>query len=98
VLYADKTPDLQIVEKIPDDDKFSECAVRFQFSHPGSAPMLIVNIPENLSDKIKEFAKHACQTPEEYVVEMIEKIIARKSADDEAAYLSTSGKKPPAVG
>ncbi len=27
VLYAGKTPDLQIVEKDPDDDKFIECAV-----------------------------------------------------------------------
>ena len=54
--------------------------------------MLIVNILENLSDKINEFAKPACQTPEEYVVEMIEEMIAHKSADDETAYLSTSEK------
>lgn len=54
--------------------------------------MLIVNIPESLSDKINEFANQACQTPEEYVVEMIEEMIAHKSAYDETAYLSKSEK------
>ena len=62
------------------------------FYYPGGAHMLIVNIPENLSDKIKESAKQACQSPEAYVVEMIEEMIAHKSADDETAYLWKSEK------
>jgi hypothetical protein len=52
--------------------------------------MLIVNIPEALTNTIQKFAKQACQTPEEYVVELIEERIAHESAYNETAYLSKS--------
>lgn len=52
--------------------------------------MLIVNIPEELTNRIQEFAQQARQTPEEYVVELIEERIAHESAYNETAYLSKS--------
>ena len=52
--------------------------------------MLTVNIPNRLTGKINEFAKLFCQTPEEYLIEIIEERIAHDSAYRETAYLAKS--------
>lgn len=55
-----------------------------------SVDMLTVNVPEKLSGKINEIAKVFCQTPEEFVIELLEERIAHDSAYQETAYLSAS--------
>ncbi|MDM8523172.1 hypothetical protein QUF80_07360 [Desulfococcaceae bacterium HSG8] len=52
--------------------------------------MLTVNVPEKLTGRINEFAKLVCQTPEEYVIELIEERIEHDSAYNETAYLAKS--------
>ena len=52
--------------------------------------MLTVNVPERLTDIINEMAKQFCQTPEEYVIEMIEERLVHQSAYRETAYLAAS--------
>ena len=49
-----------------------------------------INIPDKLINKINEFAKTACQTPEEYIIELIEERLEHKSAYDETTYLAKS--------
>ena len=52
--------------------------------------MLIVAIPEKLINRIYEFSGLFCQTPEEYIIELIEDRIEHKSAYNETAYLAKS--------
>ena len=52
--------------------------------------MLTVNVPEKLTPMINEIARLACQTPEEYLIEIIEERIAHDSAYKETAYLAES--------
>ncbi|MCP4110423.1 MAG: hypothetical protein GY749_33705 [Desulfobacteraceae bacterium] len=52
--------------------------------------MLTVNVPDKLTGKINEIARLACQTPEEYIIELIEKRIEHDSAYNETAYLAES--------
>ncbi len=52
--------------------------------------MLTVNVPDNLTGKINKIARLACQTPEEYVIELIEERIEHNSAYNETAYLAES--------
>ncbi len=52
--------------------------------------MLTINIPDRLTNKINEFAKQDCQTPEEYLIEFIEERIENVSAYEETAYLAKS--------
>ncbi len=52
--------------------------------------MLTVNIPDRLSNKINEFAGQVCQTPVEYIIELIEERIEHDSAYKETAYLAKS--------
>ncbi|MCP4648539.1 MAG: hypothetical protein GY853_00480 [PVC group bacterium] len=52
--------------------------------------MLQINISNSLTNKISEFAKIAHQTPEEYIVELIEKQVEYDSAYQETAYLAKS--------
>jgi hypothetical protein len=52
--------------------------------------MLTVNVPDKLTDKINEFARAGCQTPEEYLIELIEERIEHDSAYNETAYLAES--------
>jgi len=52
--------------------------------------MLTVNIPDKLTDKINEFARLVCQTPVEYIIELIEERIDHDSAYNETAYLAKS--------
>ncbi|MCP4104902.1 MAG: hypothetical protein GY749_05105 [Desulfobacteraceae bacterium] len=52
--------------------------------------MLTVNVPDKLTGKINEIAKLACQTPEEYIIELIEERIEHDSAYNETAYLAES--------
>jgi predicted DNA-binding protein len=52
--------------------------------------MLTVNVPNKLSGRINEMAKLCCQTPEEYLIEIIEERIAHDSAYQETAYLAES--------
>lgn len=54
--------------------------------------MLTVTIPDRLTDKINEFAGLFCQTPEEYLIELIEERIEHDSAYSETAYLARSEK------
>ncbi len=54
--------------------------------------MLTVNIPNNLTNKINEVAGLFCQTPEEYIVELITERIEHDSAYNETAYLAKSEK------
>lgn len=53
--------------------------------------MLTVNVPEKLSGIINEMAKEFSQTPEEYVIELIEERLEHQSAYLETAY--TEGSK-----
>ena len=52
--------------------------------------MISVNVPNKLSDKINEIARLVCQTPEEYILELIEERIEHDSAYKETAYLAES--------
>lgn len=54
--------------------------------------MLTVTIPDKLTDKINEFAAFFCQTPEEYIIELIQERIEHDSAYNETAYLAKSEK------
>ncbi len=47
--------------------------------------MLTVNVPDKLTGKINEIARLACQTPEEYIIELIEERIEHDSAYNETA-------------
>ena len=52
--------------------------------------MITVNVPDKLSGKINEIAKLFCQTPEEYILELIEERVEHDSAYKETSYLSES--------
>ena len=52
--------------------------------------MITINVPEKLSGKINEIARLVCQTPEEYILELIEERIEHDSAYKETAYLAES--------
>lgn len=52
--------------------------------------MLVIHVPDKLSGKINEMAKQVCQTPEEYILELIEERIEHDSAYRETAYLAKS--------
>ena len=52
--------------------------------------MLTVNVPDRLTDKINGFARIVCQTPEEYLIELIEERIEHDSTYNETAYLAKS--------
>ncbi len=52
--------------------------------------MLTVNIPDKLTGKINEIARLVCQTPEEYIIELIEERIEHDSAYNETAWLAES--------
>ncbi len=52
--------------------------------------MITVNVPDKLSGKINEIARLVCQTPEEYILELIEERIEHDSAYKETAYLAES--------
>jgi len=52
--------------------------------------MLCVSFPDQLSTKINQLAGIFCQTPEKFVIEMVEERIQHDSAYQETAYLSHS--------
>lgn len=52
--------------------------------------MITVNVPDKLSGKINEIAKLFCQTPEEYILELIEERVEHDSAYKETSYLAGS--------
>lgn len=52
--------------------------------------MITINIPDELQNKISNFAMLACQTPEQAVLEIIEERINHKSAYEETEYLMKS--------
>lgn len=52
--------------------------------------MITINVPDKLSGKINEIARLVCQTPEEYVLELIEERIEHDSAYKETSYLAES--------
>lgn len=52
--------------------------------------MLQINIPDRLTNIISEFAAIVNQTPEEYIIELIEERIDHDSAYRETAYLAKS--------
>lgn len=52
--------------------------------------MLTINVPEKLTAKINEIARMFCQTPQEYLIELIEERIDHDSSYKETAYLSES--------
>ncbi|MFQ5900317.1 MAG: hypothetical protein ACE5IH_02040 [Thermodesulfobacteriota bacterium] len=52
--------------------------------------MITVNIPDDLQNKLTNFAILAGQTPEQAVLEIIEERIDHQSAYDETAYLMKS--------
>ncbi|MDM8565888.1 hypothetical protein QUF74_09570 [Candidatus Halobeggiatoa sp. HSG11] len=52
--------------------------------------MLQINIPDKLTNKVNKFAEIASQTPEEYIVELIEERIEHNSAYQETTYLAKS--------
>ena len=54
--------------------------------------MLVLNIPDKLTNKINKFAKLVCQTPEEFIIKLIEKSIAHDNTDNETDYLAKSKK------
>ncbi len=54
--------------------------------------MLTVTIPDRLTDKINEVAGLFCQTPEEYIIELIEERLEHNIAYIETAYLAKSEK------
>jgi predicted transcriptional regulator len=52
--------------------------------------MLTVNVPERLTGRINEIARFFCQTPEEYLNELIAERIEHDSAYKETDYLAKS--------
>ncbi len=52
--------------------------------------MLTINVPEKLTGRINELARRVCQTPEEYLIELIEERIEHDSDYDETAHLAKS--------
>ncbi len=52
--------------------------------------MLILNIPDELTNRINEFAHIVCQTPEEFIIELIQERIDHDSAYSETDYLAKS--------
>ncbi len=53
VLFTSKTPNLSIVEKDPDDDKFIECAVALNSKHIISGDKALREIKDYMGIKIK---------------------------------------------
>ncbi|MBF0257935.1 MAG: hypothetical protein HQK62_03685 [Desulfamplus sp.] len=53
--------------------------------------MFNISIPEKLSIRINEFAEIFSQTPEEFVLELLEERLDHDSAYKETDYLSQSG-------
>lgn len=52
--------------------------------------MLTLTIPDKFTDKINEFARLVCKTPEEFIIELIQERIDHDSAYRETAYLAKS--------
>ncbi len=52
--------------------------------------MITVNVPNKLAGKINEISRLFCQTPEEYIIELIEERIEHDSAYKETDYLAES--------
>jgi hypothetical protein len=52
--------------------------------------MMVIHVPDKLSGKINEMAEQVCQTPEEYILEIIAERIEYDSAYRETAYLAKS--------
>lgn len=52
--------------------------------------MITVNVPDKLSGKINEIAMSVCQTPEEYILELLEERVEHNSAYKETSYLAES--------
>lgn len=52
--------------------------------------MLTVNVPDKLTGKINQIARMVSQTPEEYILEILEERIAHDWAYRETAYLAES--------
>jgi hypothetical protein len=56
----------------------------------GDKQMLNVTIPDTLSLKINELAGLACQTPEQFIIELLEKLVELDGGYKETAYLAES--------
>jgi hypothetical protein len=52
--------------------------------------MLTITVPDRLTGRINEIAGFFCQTPEEYINELIAEQIEHDSAYKETAYLAKS--------
>ena len=52
--------------------------------------MLTVTVPDRLTEKINEIARLFCQTPEEYINELIAERVEHDSSYRETAYLAKS--------
>ncbi len=49
-----------------------------------------VTIPDNLINRISKIAGRVCQTPEEFILELVQERVDHDSAYSETAYLSKS--------
>lgn len=52
--------------------------------------MSSVTIPDNLINRIAKIAGRVCQTPEEFILELVQERVDHDSAYSETAYLSKS--------
>ena len=52
--------------------------------------MSSVTIPDNLINRIARIAGRVCQTPEEFILELVQERVDHDSAYSETAYLSKS--------
>jgi hypothetical protein len=52
--------------------------------------MSTVTIPDNLINRITKIAGRACQTPEEFILELVQERVDHDSAYSETTYLSKS--------
>ncbi len=52
--------------------------------------MSSVTIPDNLINRIAKIARRACQTPEEFILELVQERVDHDSAYSETTYLSRS--------
>jgi len=59
-------------------------------TYPRGTEMLAIHIPEKLSKKLNKMAERRGQTPEKYILELIEERIEHDSAYRETAYLAKS--------
>ncbi len=52
--------------------------------------MLSVTIPDKLTNRVNKVAKRACQTPEEFIIELVQERMDHDSAYSESDYLAKS--------